>query len=107
MVKKRNWTKGGILFVLLSLLMSSTSTNFAAAQGTGPEMLDPHLGVRTVLTGLNLPTSMAFLGPNEFLVLEKDTGTVQHVLNGMIDHTVLDLAVNNARAWFAWHCSGP
>jgi glucose/arabinose dehydrogenase len=96
MVKKRNWTKGGILFVLLSLLMSSTSTNFAAAQGTGPEMLDPHLGVRTVLTGLNLPTSMAFLGPNEFLVLEKDTGTVQHVLNGMIDHTVLDLAVNNA-----------
>ena len=96
MVKKRNWTKGGILFVLLSLLMSSTSTNFAAAQGAGPEMLDPHLGVRTVLTGLNLPTSMAFLGPNEFLVLEKDTGTVQHVLNGMIDHTVLDLAVNNA-----------
>jgi Glucose/sorbosone dehydrogenases len=76
--------------------MSFTSINIVAAQGAGPEMLDPHLGVRTVLSGLNLPTTLAFLGPNEFLVLEKDTGTVQHVLNGTMDHTVLNLAVNNA-----------
>jgi glucose/arabinose dehydrogenase len=95
MVRKGIRTRGGILFVVLSLLMSFTSTNFAAAQGASPEMLDPHLGVRTILSGLNLPTTMAFLGPNEFLVLEKNTGKVQHVLNGAVDHTALDLTVNN------------
>ena len=95
MIRKGIQTRGGILLVVLSLLMSFTSTNFAAAQGAGPEMLDPHVGVRTILSGLNLPTTMAFLGPNEFLVLEKNTGKVQHVLNGAVDHTALDLAVNN------------
>jgi hypothetical protein len=46
----------------------------AQAQSAGPEMLDTSLQVRTVVSGLNLPISLAFLGPNDFLVLEKDTG---------------------------------
>ena len=95
MVRKGIWTKMGALLVALSLLMSFTSINFAAAQTAGPEMLHPRLGVRPVVTGLNLPTTMAFLSPGEILVLEKNTGIVQYVLNGAIDHTVLDLAVNN------------
>lgn len=45
----------------------------------GPMMLDPNLTVTTVVSGLNQPTSMAFLGPNDFLVLEKATGKIQHV----------------------------
>jgi glucose/arabinose dehydrogenase len=95
MVRKGNLIRAGMLIVVLSLLLSLTSVNFAAAQAAGPEMLDPHLGVRTVLSGLNLPTTIAFLSSNEFLVLEKNTGQVQHVMNGVVDHTVLDLAVNN------------
>jgi glucose/arabinose dehydrogenase len=59
-------------------------------------MLDPSLHVTTVVSGLNQPTSMAFLGPNDFLVLEKATGKVQHVVNGAIVGTALDLAVNSA-----------
>jgi aldose sugar dehydrogenase len=39
---------------------------------------------------------MAFIGPNEFLVLEKASGRVKHVLNGALAQIVLDLAVNNA-----------
>jgi glucose/arabinose dehydrogenase len=39
---------------------------------------------------------MAFLGPNDFLVLEKATGKVQHVVNGAVVGTALDLAVNSA-----------
>ncbi len=65
-------------------------------------MLDPHLGVRPYLTGWNLPTTMAFLSPNEFFVLEKDTGKVQYVLKGDVDHTVLDLAVNNFPSAACW-----
>jgi glucose/arabinose dehydrogenase len=38
---------------------------------------------------------MAFLGPNEFFVLEKATGQVKRVVNGVVQSTVLDLAVNS------------
>jgi glucose/arabinose dehydrogenase len=65
------------------------------AQGTGPEMLHPSLQVRTVVSGLATPIGIAFLGPNDMLVLEKDTGRVQRVVNGAVTSTVLDLGVNN------------
>src|ERR687887_524971 len=59
-----------------------------------PTMLDPSLSVSTVVSGLDQPTSMAFLGPNDFFVLEKATGKVQRVANGVV-HTVLPLPVNS------------
>ena len=65
------------------------------AQNTSPTMLDPNLGVRAVVTGLAQPSTMAFIGENDLLVLEKATGRVQRVVNGAIDSTVLDLAVNS------------
>ena len=65
------------------------------AQTTGPTMLHPNLSVRAVVTGLTQPTTMAFIGENDLLVLEKGTGRVQRVVNGAIDSTVLDLAVNS------------
>ncbi len=39
---------------------------------------------------------MAFLGPNDMLVLEKATGKVQRVVNGVVQSTVLDLPVDSA-----------
>src|SRR5262249_60034686 len=39
---------------------------------------------------------MAFLGDNDFFVLEKASGKVQHVINGVLAPTALDLPVNNA-----------
>jgi glucose/arabinose dehydrogenase len=59
-------------------------------------MLDPNLAVRPVVSGLTTPTGLAVLGNNEFLVLEKDTGKVQHVVNGAVERTLIDLSVNNA-----------
>ena len=47
-----------------------------------PELADSNLKIEEVVNGLNTPTTMAFLGPNDFLVLEKDKGTVQRVVNG-------------------------
>ena len=64
------------------------------AQTTSPTMLHPNLGVRAVVSGLTQPSTMAFIGENDLLVLEKSTGHVQRVVNGAIDSTVLDLAVN-------------
>jgi glucose/arabinose dehydrogenase len=60
-----------------------------------PSLVDPNLRVRTVIEGLNQPTSMAFLGANDFFVLEKATGKVQRVVDGTVVGTPLDLAVNN------------
>jgi glucose/arabinose dehydrogenase len=61
-----------------------------------PRVFDTRLRVQKVVEGLELPTTMAFLGPDDFLVLEKDKGTVMRVLNGKIlSHPVLDVNVAN------------
>ena len=53
---------------------------------TGQTLVDPSLKVElTFKDGLKGPiTGMAFLGPDDILVLEKNTGKVQRVLNGII-----------------------
>ena len=61
----------------------------------GPTMLHPNLSVRAVVTGLTQPMTIAFIGENDLLVLEKGTGLVKRVVNGAVDSTVLDLAVNS------------
>ena len=61
-----------------------------------PAMTDPNLHVTTVVSGLDQPTSMVFLGPGDFLILEKATGKVQHVVNGAVAGTALDLPVNSS-----------
>ncbi len=55
---------------------------------------DPALKVEEVARGLDLPTTMAFLGDNDILVLEKDKGTVQRIVNGkMLPEPLLDVNV--------------
>jgi uncharacterized repeat protein (TIGR01451 family) len=75
---------------------SSSTTTLIQAAAVAPTMLDPNLTVNTVLSGLNQPTTMAFIGDNDFFVLEKTTGKVQRVVNGVLTSTVLDLPVNGA-----------
>lgn len=94
MIKKITHIGVGVLLVTLTLMIASVSSSSVAAQDGGPTMLHPRLGVRTVVSGLNTPTTMAFLAPNDILVLEKNTGQVQRVVDGAIDSTILDLAVN-------------
>src|SRR5262245_61194410 len=57
-------------------------------QDNEPRLVDPKLSVRTITTNLNQPTSMAFIGPSDLLVLEKATGKVQRILNGQAPTTV-------------------
>lgn len=111
-----------ILTVLGPLVLSGQ----VGAQDQGPMMLDPALGVRTVVDGLTTPTSLAFLNENEMFVLEKNTGQVRHVAGGQVHEAVpLDLAVNfasergllgialdpdfsaNGYVYLYWTCSAP
>jgi glucose/arabinose dehydrogenase len=82
---------------LVSLAAGLVCVLALAAQAmAAPSVVDPNLAVRTAAQGLVTPTSLAFLGPNDMLVLEKNTGRVQRVTNGVVTGAVLDLAVNNA-----------
>src|SRR5687767_7899113 len=78
---------GGFLMAGLCLLPS--------ARAQTPQLVDHNLNVRAVVTGLSTPTSIAFLGSNDLLVLEKATGRVKRITNGAVAGTVLDLAVNS------------
>jgi glucose/arabinose dehydrogenase len=55
---------------------------------------DPVLKVETVAEGLEFPTTIAFLGPDDILVLEKEKGTVQRIIDGeMLSEPLLDVNV--------------
>ena len=89
--RMRSWN--AILFQCALLIAGASS---AGAQTPTPSVVDAKLAVRTVVAGLTQPTTMAFITADEILVLEKSTGKVQHVTNGVIDATAIDLAVNSA-----------
>jgi glucose/arabinose dehydrogenase len=62
-----------------------------------PQLADSHLKIEEVAIGLDTPTTMAFLGPNDILVLEKDKGTVQRIVDGKIlSEPLLDVNVANS-----------
>ena len=75
---------------------TATVTTLVQPASASPVMLDDNLTVTTVVAGLDQPTSMAFIGANDFLVLERATGKVQRIVNGALQSTPLDLPVNNA-----------
>jgi aldose sugar dehydrogenase len=90
-------------FALAAAAAAATLTFFQPIDPLGaqteppptPTMVDRNLGVRTVVSGLDLPIGFTFIGRNDMLVLEKNTGRVVRVTNGVVQGPVLDLAVNN------------
>ena len=84
------------LVVLVVGLVSLAWPVSAAMAQTSPTMTDARLDVRAAVLGLTGPTSIAFLGPDDLLVLEKSTGRVKHVVDGVEAGIALDLAVNSA-----------
>jgi glucose/arabinose dehydrogenase len=98
-----------IIAVLISLLMftSIIPHQFAKSQQKfaqtefveegKPKLFDSHLKITTVAEGLSTPTTMAFVGPNDILVLEKDTGMVKRIVDGkVLPKPVLDVNVANS-----------
>jgi aldose sugar dehydrogenase len=71
---------------------------FGGERGSSqPVLNDPNLRLELVSKGLNLPSQMAFIGPNDILVLEKDSGMVKRIVNGVIlEEPVLDVNVATA-----------
>jgi glucose/arabinose dehydrogenase len=80
----------------LALAVAAPLALATAAPAQEPELLDPELAVRTAVAGLDQPISMAFIGRNDMLVLEKASGQVKRVVDGEVQGVVLDLPVNSA-----------
>jgi glucose/arabinose dehydrogenase len=70
-----------LIGILVLTIVSIGYSNYAVAE---PLLNNPSLSVQLVSDGLELPTSMAFLGPDDILVLEKEKGTVQRIVNGKL-----------------------
>jgi glucose/arabinose dehydrogenase len=93
-------------FIVVSHYASSTNTvaygsyepvlRFAKEEDEVMTLVnDPNLHVAVVAEGLELPTTMAFLGPEDIFVLEKEKGTVQRIINGTIQTLpVLDVNIS-------------
>ena len=81
--------------VLKPLVLLVSAQTLLNAQTNTPQLVDRNLSVRPVVSGLEQPTSMAFLGEGDMLVLEKASGKVQRIVNGALHSTVLDLVVNS------------
>ena len=93
--------------ILISILLFNTSFQYKYyTQGAINEQFEPKvieglptvndnkLKVEMVFKGLQFPTSMDFLGPNDVLVTEKNNGTVQRITNWkMQPDPVLDVNV--------------
>jgi len=85
---------------LLNLLQPSNQVYSILAQQCDveicgePTVRDPNLQVKLVSNGLHSPTSMAFLGANDILVLERYNGKVQRIINNTIQsEPILDVNV--------------
>jgi glucose/arabinose dehydrogenase len=57
---------------------------------------DTGLKIEPIYSGLESPTAIAFLGPNDMLILQKQNNSIMRIVNGqMLDEPILDDLGNN------------
>jgi aldose sugar dehydrogenase len=91
-----------IIVLALTLVGYNSAANSASELQSSsdraalPTTDDSNLKADVVFRGLQSPTAMAFLGPNDILVLEKNNGTVQSIVNGhILQYPLLKVPVAN------------
>jgi aldose sugar dehydrogenase len=63
-----------------------------------PILNDHRLKLQVVVKGIEFPTAFSFLGPDDILVLEKDSGQVRRAVNGsLLPAPLVDLPVATER----------
>lgn len=78
----------------VAIAIDSKYPELALSSPKGPIMNDPHFKAEIVFKGLRYSTSMVFLGPNDILVAEKDSGKVRRIVNAaMLQQPLLDVNV--------------
>lgn len=83
------------LFSFSYALSQPSSLSFASVADMSeplPKLVDSKLMVEKVVGNLNMPTTMAFLNSDDFLVLQKN-GTVLRITNGTVSGPLLNVNV--------------
>ena len=87
-----------VIFLVFNNFFANGKLANKMNQDSLPYVNDSRLQVQTVFKGTQQPTSMAFVGPDDILVLEKASGKVKRILNGSIlRQPLLDMAVATER----------
>src|ERR671915_246604 len=84
---------------LVTVQLSSDNSNNTfqvLPDPTPPSISDPNIRVEKVITGLEMPTSMAFLDNDDIIITQKDNGRVRLVSNGILQpQPILQVPVVN------------
>jgi glucose/arabinose dehydrogenase len=94
-----------IMLIPHTYLYANAAYTKAVPAAAGPTINDPNLKAEVVFKGLKIPTSMAFLGPNDILVLEKNSGDVLGIVDGQVLKKPL-LHVNVPTQFLEWGLLG-
>ncbi|MDW0150845.1 MAG: PQQ-dependent sugar dehydrogenase [Nitrososphaeraceae archaeon] len=77
------------------MFVSSVSGQSSEKESEGSIVInDPKLKTELIVSGLEFPTSIAFIDKNDFLIIEKETGLVKRVTDGKILEPLLQLTVS-------------
>jgi len=82
------------LVFTLTTLQNNLSDNAFGVEKEPPIVYDKNLQITQLTDELQFPTGIDFLGENDILVIEKNTGQVKRILNGeVLNEPVLDVNV--------------
>jgi glucose/arabinose dehydrogenase len=95
---KRLLLLSGLLLsvIILAAMPLPSWSQLGTPSNNEPTMVaeTPNLAIEKYVGGMEFPSSMAFLGPDDILVLEKNTGQVKRIVNGtLLEEPVLDVPV--------------
>ena len=84
-----------VLFFVAFLVICSADYKIHGQNATiaGPKVTDSNLKVELVARNLDFPTAIDFLGNDDLLLTEKDTGNVYEIINGNISAPLIHLNV--------------
>ena len=84
-----------LIFTLCNCLSNEIDNAFGGSEKGPPMVYDQNLQITQLTTDqLNFPTGIDFLGENDILVIEKNTGQVKRILDGeILNEPVLDVNV--------------
>jgi aldose sugar dehydrogenase len=77
----------------LPIAEAQVQNPFLSPAAPQPQLVDPNLRVKLVYTGPGFPTNMAFIGPDDILLLSKNDGKVLRIKDGKNLGPVLEVNV--------------
>lgn len=97
-----------IIFVCSLYLLTYSPAQGQNATSPAPLITDPNLKVELVAKHFNFPTAIDFLGNDDLILAEKNTGNVYEVINGNVTGPLLhiDVAVKDERGLLGVALSG-